>query len=100
MAQYVVHDSDQAATLASMLTKSGETIGSVVEVMKNQAEQVLALDKTVHLNEQLSDYLKEAAECLKGVIPGIEEAGQQLSNIVAQAAEFENLANSNTLGSV
>lgn len=100
MAQYVVHDSDQAATLASMLTKSGETIGSVVEVMKNQAEQVLALDKTVHLNEQLSDYLKEAAECLKAVIPGIEEAGQQLSNIVAQAAEFENLANSNTLGSV
>lgn len=100
MAQYVVHDTDQAATLASMMTKNSETIGGVVKVMKAQAEQVLVLDKTVHLNEQLSDYLKEAANCLEAVIPGIDEAGQQLANIVAQAAEFEELAKANTLGTV
>lgn len=100
MAQYAVLDSDQAATLASMMTKNSETIGAVVKVMKDQAEQVLVLDKTVHLNEQLSDYLKEAADCLAAVIPGIDEAGHQLSLIVAQAAEFEELAKSNTLGSV
>lgn len=100
MAQYEVKDLDQAAGLAANMTRNAETLGSVVAAMRKQAEDVLALDKTAHLNEQLSDYLKEAADGIAAMIPGIDDAGKQLQLIVQQAQEFADLADKNVLGTV
>lgn len=100
MAQYEVKDIDQAVSLSASMSQSATTLGEVVAVMRKQAEEVLALDKTAHLNEQLSDYLKEAADCIAAMIPGLDDAGKQLQLIVKQAEEFADLADKNTLGSV
>ena len=100
MAQYEVKDIDQAVSLSASMSQSSTTLGEVVAVMRKQAEEVLALDKTAHLNEQLSDYLKEAADCIAAMIPGLDDAGKQLQLIVKQAEEFAELADKNTLGSV
>ena len=100
MAQYEVKDIDQAVSLSASMSQSATTLGEVVAVMRKQAEEILALDKTAHLNEQLSDYLKEAADCIAAMIPGLDDAGKQLQLIVKQAEEFADLADKNTLGSV
>lgn len=100
MAQYEVKDIDQAVSLSASMSQSATTLGEVVAVMRKQAEEVLALDKTAHLNEQLSDYLKEAADCIAAMIPGLDDAGKQLQLIVKQAEEFADLAGKNTLGFV
>ena len=100
MAQYEVKDIDQAVSLSASMSQSATTLGEVVAVMRKQAEEVLTLDKTAALNEQLSDYLKEAADCIAAMIPGLDDAGKQLQLIIKQADEFLGLAEGHTLGSV
>lgn len=98
MAQFNVKDIDAASSLATKLSNLGENINAVCTAIDKTAEDVLALDQTAHLNEQLSDYLKEASENLRKLTPGLEDAGTQLSGIVSSAAQFEEAASGNALG--
>lgn len=100
MKQFDVKDNEAAIALAARLSNVGEQMNSVCATMKKVAEDVLVLDQTAHLNEQLSDYLKEAATNLEGLVPGLEEAGKQLTGIVNSAVQFAEAAAGNALGNV
>lgn len=100
MVQFNVKDNEAAIALAAKLANVGEQINSVCGTMNKVAEDALALDQTAHLNEQLSDYLKEASTNLAGLVPGLEEAGKQLTGIVNSAVQFSEAAAGNALGNV
>lgn len=100
MKQFDVKDNEAAIALAARLSNTGEQMNSVCATMNKVAEDVLVLDQTAHLNEQLSDYLKEASANLAGLVPGLEEAGKQLTGIVNSAVQFSEAAAGNALGNV
>lgn len=100
MAQFNVKDIDAATGIATKLTNMGEGITAIVNQMNKMAEDAQSLDQTAHLNEQLADYLKEASANLAGMVPGIEEAGKQLTGIVSSASQFAEAAAGNALGNV
>lgn len=100
MDQFDVKDNEAAIALAARLANTGEQMNSVCATLNKVAEDVLVLDKTAHLNEQLSDYLKEASANLSGLVPGLEEAGKQLTGIVNSAVQFSEAAAGNALGNV
>ena len=100
MKQFDVKDNEAAIALAARLSNTGEQMNSVCATMNKVAEDVLVLDQTAHLNEQLSDYLKEASANLAGLVPGLEVAGKQLTGIVNSAVQFSEAAAGNALGNV
>ena len=100
MTQFDVKDNEAAIALAARLSNTSEQMNSVCGTLNKVAEDVLVLDKTAHLNEQLSDYLKEASANLARLVPGLEEAGKQLTGIVNSAVQFSEAAEDNALGNV
>lgn len=100
MLQVDVKDTDVAAQKAQQLGHVAEEMEAMVSNLDQVAETVLDLTHTMHLNEQVSRYLKEVSGNLKQVIPGISDVSQNLKNAVASMQEMEALNAQNMLGNV
>lgn len=96
-AKWNVVDADAASALASRLEGLGEEIGQTCATMKAQAEEISNIDGTMEFNVQISRYLQEAADVLASTIDGVQDAGRQLSGIVASAQDFMGQATKGTL---
>ena len=100
MAQFNVKDIDAANGIVTKFAGMPENIVAVTNIMTKMGEDMKALDQTAGMSSQVDDYLSEAATALRGMIPGIEEAGKQLNGIVNSAAQFAEAQAANALGSV
>lgn len=93
-------DTDKAQELATKLANTAVELSDVSALFDRVAEEVLTIDKTVTLNEQVYRYLKEAAAALRNVVPGIEQIDEALKNAVASMQGFEELNDKNFLGNI
>ena len=100
MKGFDVKEPDAAMGLAAKLCNFGENINAVCAALDKAAEDVLVLDQTAHLNEQLSDYLKEAADNLRLLNPGLEDVGKTLVGVVKSSDQFEDAREHAALGSL
>ncbi len=87
-AKWNVKDFDAAAALASRLEKIGDEIGEVSQGMQRQAEDIRAIDGTMEMNEQIANYLKEAATVMASTVEGVQDAAKQLSSIVSSGRQM------------
>ena len=60
-AEWVVHDYDAARSYAKQLEDWSTDVNSLVQEINSEADNIEEIDGTVGINEQIANYLREAA---------------------------------------
>lgn len=99
MVQYNVKDIDAAAGLSSKFAGTANEMSGIADMVAKAADDVEVLDRTLGLNEQATLILRDVATQLKKLVPGLEDAANNVKNIVTSAQMFAEARDENALGS-